>query len=877
MAQKNNRIGGAVTTDVNDKVPTKDNHLPLRPLPLTSNSDQSPDLHTKSQPVSSCKPTSAEGGSGPGVTIKPALTPETRRLIRTKTQELIQRRDEFNRALIREFSRGTATSHRHWLKRQKLVQLHQLLQKSEKRHIEKRTKKLAELEELCKIDPKPEREADVYLVKKLLSGFKRHLGPTTMADYEDEGPSVGHVEPSCNSDSSVTSTADDLDMSERHADSVVSDSTNVTTPEKTPECEATENDKKESQTAIEVKPIKKPETGVVSPNETDGRATETSQNTKKVRKSARKELTDQPEPATSSAPVASPVETKVNAKSDIKDDKPVVPAGDKKRKKRQLDDEDDEVKPKKSKTENAPPSPASPKTAPEKADSVVTRPKDYHDQRVHDMRTNPLGYDDFVYDETRPKSKRPRFGRFGNRCPKTSLSPLMSGGLSIAAPKSPKAKGRMNDGGISKQAMKNSHNKKVADDVRSMKEAVKGEKADSHSGSNKHMATKRKPKKPSASSLEYIMSTCSSAPNMQDGSVAADDLVFNPNSTHSHFKLRSDTNQGANSTPSTPPKRPRGQDIMTITSSSPELAHSKGAGVDKPDPARAWFKRPFQCGRRQSYHLPMFSSVPAATTQPGAGDAASHSGNRSHGQNSMKPPQEYPESVYPPLPSSDGFVVNAGSSSSGVGFSNNNQEPQYGEGSHDVVNGVSVTASNTTAASHPAFHPQWLAFGSNNKAYGQHPSPPNPILHPLLPKLTSTAHEDDDHDEDDNNDHDFSEASHSQTRPSFKSSSHKISKKKNKSKNKHRHLAAASLFAPFPVPGPVPDSGSNFPISPNPQQPPLVRVITPTTMSVPAHIARAVLDAIPIPTAVAAAVITRDVQARFSNHSTEATAAVATG
>ncbi|KAL2145314.1 hypothetical protein VTI28DRAFT_7531 [Corynascus sepedonium] len=98
---------------------------------------------------------------------------------------------------------------------------------------------------------------------------------------------------------------------------------------------------------------------------------------------------------------------------------------------------------------------------------------EYHDQRVHDMLTDPLGFDDFVYDTTRPMPLHAArsFAKFRRRQSHSAPPLIMSGAIGPATPggKKPsisKSKGPVDS--LAKEVRKRAHQQKV-------KERVQGE------------------------------------------------------------------------------------------------------------------------------------------------------------------------------------------------------------------------------------------------------------------------------------------------------------------------------------------------------------------------------------------------------------------
>lgn len=132
---------------------------------------------------------------------------------------------------------------------------------------------------------------------------------------------------------------------------------------------------------------------------------------------------------------------------------------------------------------------AVPATSPKKAISTgaIVPSRKYHEQAVYNMLNDPLGFDDLVYDDTRPIHKRPKFGRLGFRYkkPPPNFSPIMCGGIGkevaeITAPvplqrKSTK-KGHQREGSLSQQVMKKNHQDKISQTVQEGKAAIASQK-----------------------------------------------------------------------------------------------------------------------------------------------------------------------------------------------------------------------------------------------------------------------------------------------------------------------------------------------------------------------------------------------------------------
>lgn len=100
---------------------------------------------------------------------------------------------------------------------------------------------------------------------------------------------------------------------------------------------------------------------------------------------------------------------------------------------------------------------------------------EYHDQRVHDMLTDPLGFEDFVYDSNRPipRALALSFARYRRRQPQPPPPLVMSGAIGPAPPtmKSsviPRVKG--SGSSLAKEAQKRAHELKTKERVMDMKE-----------------------------------------------------------------------------------------------------------------------------------------------------------------------------------------------------------------------------------------------------------------------------------------------------------------------------------------------------------------------------------------------------------------------
>ncbi|KAK4215276.1 hypothetical protein QBC37DRAFT_419636 [Rhypophila decipiens] len=153
-------------------------------------------------------------------------------------------------------------------------------------------------------------------------------------------------------------------------------------------------------------------------------------------------------PDSVAAAVSSPTKSVSSDKEDKIVDAAVSPS--KNAKKHPLDSDDSPTKAKKAKVEYfatpaVPPkspkkvTPAVPPTSPKRNNPAA--PLKYHEQVVHDMLNDPLGFDDLVYDSKGPMHNRNKFRSFRNRYkkPAPNFSPLMSGGIGKDLPEETKA------------------------------------------------------------------------------------------------------------------------------------------------------------------------------------------------------------------------------------------------------------------------------------------------------------------------------------------------------------------------------------------------------------------------------------------------------
>ncbi|ROV89955.1 hypothetical protein VMCG_10104 [Cytospora schulzeri] len=128
--------------------------------------------------------------------LAPPLTNEARRITTNTTEKLMRKRNELDKLLLSQASRLFGrVKPSDWLPREYVLRQCERLAKRERKHIQFRTKVLAERTRLYKLDPSTERAIDVELVGDLLSKFKRHLGPHLVAAKKPR-KDEGHVDSS---------------------------------------------------------------------------------------------------------------------------------------------------------------------------------------------------------------------------------------------------------------------------------------------------------------------------------------------------------------------------------------------------------------------------------------------------------------------------------------------------------------------------------------------------------------------------------------------------------------------------------------------------------------------------------------------------------
>lgn len=137
--------------------------------------------------------------------LAPPLTKKARRIITAKTDDLMRKRDELDKAVLNQASRPLESlKAADWLPRENILRQCERLAKREKRHIRFRTRVFDEYTRLYKVDPSTERAADLDLIRELLWKFKHHLGPYLVSadkpKYEEDGDSTSSSGPDASDD-----------------------------------------------------------------------------------------------------------------------------------------------------------------------------------------------------------------------------------------------------------------------------------------------------------------------------------------------------------------------------------------------------------------------------------------------------------------------------------------------------------------------------------------------------------------------------------------------------------------------------------------------------------------------------------------------------
>ncbi len=199
---------------------------------------------------------------------------------------------------------------------------------------------------------------------------------------------------------------------------------------------------------------------------------------------------------------------------------------------------------------------------------------EYFEERAHDMLNNPLNFDDFVYDSTKPTPRHiaRSFAQFRRRQTQPPPPLVMSGAIGPASDAKPAtAKG---SGSLAKEAQKRAHQQKVKEQVRSSKPHEEGRRSggSKQSGVSGAKVSKGKGKErvwltnsrqPSgvkqggqhqARVKKYNKSTYSDAPTMSRAIAAKTDNA----NTHSSLDNRGSTEvtQHPKSHPSNPDHKP---------------------------------------------------------------------------------------------------------------------------------------------------------------------------------------------------------------------------------------------------------------------------------------------------------------------------------
>ncbi|KAK7719958.1 hypothetical protein SLS64_002139 [Diaporthe eres] len=144
------------------------------------------------------------------------LGPKARRIITKKTSTLIRKRNELDRALLRQtFKPLDELSVNDWLPREEILRQCERMASRERDYIRERTKALEERTALYNQDPSEERALDLNLIRNQLWKFKRHLGPYLEAAEEPRGDGEGSVS---SSDSDQHSSDDESGLVQAKAD-----------------------------------------------------------------------------------------------------------------------------------------------------------------------------------------------------------------------------------------------------------------------------------------------------------------------------------------------------------------------------------------------------------------------------------------------------------------------------------------------------------------------------------------------------------------------------------------------------------------------------------------------------------------------------------
>ncbi|KAK3329300.1 hypothetical protein B0H66DRAFT_18438 [Apodospora peruviana] len=396
----------------------------------------------------------------------------------------------------------------------------QQIEKREARHLAVRTKALSQLERLYKLHPSPKRATDLFLVKSLLQKFTRHLALlNSKMNYGDKQRNARFSSERSHHRTTKSGDSDKSPPSKPDSEETVSGTKRKLEPVKAEDRgQSTKKALAKSPSPSRLNDIEAPVKKKIvlhvgrNPNELGDKA-------------ATKEDQQQSAPASATdTRVKAKVKTSTSVSGALGVDKSTTSDGERKRKKRHRDDEVDDPKPKKTKSEPGTGlvEPASSKVLAASAQPPpITRSSAVHERRVHQMLTDPLGFDDLVYDDTRRRPK-PKMKRGRNHNPNFPL--LMSGGLGL--PKNAKviqAKPKAVAVQVSRNMLKKNHSNKVAERVDEMKNKVTAlptstlGKIKISEGSKQHEKDNHQQ---SARNQKYSTSTYSDVPTMS-GAVAA--------------------------------------------------------------------------------------------------------------------------------------------------------------------------------------------------------------------------------------------------------------------------------------------------------------------------------------------------------------------
>lgn len=540
------------------------------------------------------------------------FTPQYQQQLYQKTVKLIVTRTILNRKLSRAFSQRDKFSH-------KLLDRHYRLKHQESKHLAARIRLLAELQKQYKLNPSAQRAKDVRLVRKLLRSFKNHLKTDQYAHkYQTLRPSLSRSASTSPSTSDmedheagihnaiVTIAAEQLDagmlmttangsLRKRRASQRSNASLTTLFAQDHPETVSGGDDgalavaKKNKKLKLDLEDDQKRPVTVAAPLSTESIVDKEGKGDANPDKKPQPGSEDGRKPPADAGPsvtkvVASTKEVKAEVDTEAAPS-PTTPVFSNKEKRGSVDTaasaspngskkhplDSDDAKPsktKKAKVEADSPSVTSavPAASPKKtkpvaaATTALVPSKKYHEQAVYEMLNDPLGFDDLVYDDTRPMNKRPKFGRLGFRYkkPPPNFSPLMCGGIGRDLPQDTtaqmkrKEKGDLKrEGSLSQSVLKKNHRDKVGQKVQESKAAAAHQKSKSRldglTEKSKYSVNKEarfgrsNNKATSSSSLSSSCSTGSNNPGSGSGAV-----VHKSKTKNNNFKGGANGNKAAN-------------------------------------------------------------------------------------------------------------------------------------------------------------------------------------------------------------------------------------------------------------------------------------------------------------------------------------------